>query len=243
LEELNEIVTLMNEVEDNFNLIKSAENYLSVQSNMSDDLASSEKDKIRSDMQFVSETLSKNREKIAELEKKLKTSVVRSEQLQQTLNNLRAQLDEKTMALIALNNELELKDQKIAELSDNIIALSKSVQDLSEQSNAQQKTIEAQTKELNTVYYCFGTAKELRRYGVLKSGQLGVNFNKDFFIKEKMNKLDIIQLKAKKGKLISKHPDGSYEFVKNTNKQVELKILSPKKFWSLTKYLVVEVHM
>ncbi|MDR0613413.1 MAG: hypothetical protein LBG45_08055 [Dysgonamonadaceae bacterium] len=242
--ELDEIVTLLNEVEDNFDNIKSAENYLSVQSNVSGELAPSVKDKIRSDMQFVTETLSKNREKIAELEKKLKGSAVQSKQLQQTLNNLRTQLDEKTMALVTLNEELELKDQKITELSDNITTLSKDVRELRAYSNSQQETIDAQTKALNTVYYCFGTAKELKNQGILKDGQLGANFNKDYFIKVKdLNRLETVSLYAKKGTLVSKHPDGSYEFVKNANNQVELKILDSKNFWSLTKYLVVLVNM
>lgn len=47
----------------------------------------------------------------------------------------------------------------------------------------------------------------------------------------------------KKGKLISKHPDGSYEFGKDSNGQAELRILDPKNFWSLTKYLVVQVNV
>jgi septal ring factor EnvC (AmiA/AmiB activator) len=242
--ELDEIVTLLNEVEDNFNSIKSAENYLTVQSNTSGELTPSVKDKIRSDMQFVTETLSKNREKIAELEKKLKNSAFQSKHLQQTLNNLRTQLDEKTMALVAMNEELEHKDRKIAELSDNITTLSKDVQDLRVYSNSQQETIDAQTKELNTVYYCFGTSKELKNQGILKDGQLGANFNKDYFIKVKdLNKLQVVPLYAKKGTLVSKHPGGSYEFVKGANNQVELKILDPKNFWSLTKYLVVLVNM
>jgi chromosome segregation ATPase len=242
--ELDDIVTLLSEVEDNFNSIKSAENYLAVQSNASGELAPSVKDKIRSDMQFVTETLSKNREKIAELEKKLKNSAFQSKQLQQTLNNLRTQLDEKTMALVTLNEELEQRDQKIAELSDNITTLSKDVQDLRAYSNSQQETIDAQTKELNTVYYCFGTSKELKNQGILKDEQLGANFNKDYFIKVKdLNKLQVVPLYAKKGALVSKHPDGSYEFVKTANGQVELKILDSKNFWSLTKYLVVLVNM
>lgn len=242
--ELDEIVTLLNEVEDNFNNIKSAEDYLSVQSNVSGELTPAVKDKIRSDMQFVTETLSKNREKIADLEKRLNGSVIQSKQLQQTLNNLRTQLDEKTMALVSLKEELELRDQKIAELSDNITTLSKDVQDLRAYSNSQQETIDAQTKELNTVYYCFGTAKELKNQGILQDEQLGANFNKDYFIKVKdLNRLKIISLYAKKGRLVSKHPDGSYEFVKNANNQVELKILDSKNFWSLTKYLVVLVNM
>jgi uncharacterized protein YhaN len=242
--ELDEIVTLFDEVEDNFNSIKSAENYLTVQSNTSGELEPAVKDKIRSDIQFVTEILSKNREKIAELEKKMKSYAVQSKQLKQTLNSLRSQLDEKTMILVTLNEELEQKDLKIDELSDNIIALSKDVQELRTYSDSQQEIIDSQTKELNTVYYCFGTSKELKNQGILEGGQLGANFNKNYFVKvTDLNKLQTIPLYAKKGVLVSKHPGGSYEFVKTANGQVELKILDTKNFWSLTKYLVVLVNM
>jgi chromosome segregation ATPase len=241
---LDEIVMLLNEVEENFNNIKSAENYLTMHSNTSEELSPSVQEKIRTDIQFVTETLSKNREKIAELEKKLKNSAVQSKQLKQTLHNLRTQLDEKTMALVILNEELEQKDVKIAELSENIMTLSKDVQDLRAYSNAQQKIIDTQTEELNTVYYCFGTSKELESQGVLKGKQLTANFNKDYFIKVKdLSKLQIVPLHAKKARLVSQHPDGSYAFVKNANGQIELKILNTKDFWSLTKYLVVQVNM
>jgi hypothetical protein len=43
--------------------------------------------------------------------------------------------------------------------------------------------------------------------------------------------------------LISKHPEGTYEFTKDINGKAELKILDPKNFWSLTKYLVIEVKI
>lgn len=242
--ELDDIVSLLNEVEENFNSIKSAENYLTVQSSAPGELAPTVREKVRADMQFVTETLSRNKDKIAELEKKLSSSAIQSKQLQQTLNNLRAQLNEKTMALVALNEELEHKDRKISELSDNIMTLSKDVQDLREHSDAQEQTIKAQTKEINTVYYCYGTSKELKAQNILKDGQLGANFNKDYFIRvSDLNKLQLIPLKAKKGKLVSKHPDGSYEFGKDDNGQAELRIIDSKNFWSLTKYLVVEVDM
>lgn len=242
--ELDEIVTLLKEVEDNFNSIKSAENYLTVQSGTSGELAPDVKDKIRSDMLLVTEILSANRQKIADLEKKLKISAIQSKKLRQTLNDFRMQLDEKTMALVTLNEELEQKDQKIAELSDNILTLSKDVQDLRAYSNSQQKTIDAQTQELNTVYYCFGTFKELENQGILKDGRLSANFNKDYFIKVKdLNELQIVPLHAKKGTLVSKHPDGTYKFVKAANGQAELNILDPKNFWSLTKYLVILVNI
>jgi DNA repair exonuclease SbcCD ATPase subunit len=231
-------------VQDNFNSIKSAENYLSVQSNNPGELAPTMKDKIHADMKFVTETLDKNRQKIAELESKLKNSNIQSTQLRQTLNNLRTELDQKTMALVTLNEELERKNQQVTELSANVDNLSKDVQELRVQSNSQQQTITQQQKVITTVYYCFGTSNELEKQKILVNGQLGPNFNRDYFIKiNDLNKLTNVQLWAKKAKLVSKHPDGSYEFVKDANNQVELHILDPANFWSLTKYLVVLVNV
>ena len=242
--EMEDILSLLNEVEDNFKNIKTAENYLSVQSTTPGELAPSVKDRIHDDMKFVTETLDKNRQKIAELENKLKNSSVQSAQLRQTLTNLRTELDQKTMALVALNEELERKSQQISELSANVDNLSKDVQELRVQSNSQQQTINQQEKVITTVYYCFGTSNELEKQKILVSGQLGPNFNRDYFIKvADFKKLSVVPLWAKKAKLVSKHPDGSYEFVKDSNDQVESHILDPQNFWSLTKYLVVMVNV
>jgi chromosome segregation ATPase len=242
--ELDDILSLLNEVEDNFNTIKSAENYLSIQSNVPGEMAPTIRQKVQSNMEFVTETLNKNKEKISELENKLKNSSLQTSKLQQTVSKLRADLDQKTAALVTVNEELNRKNKQISELSTNINNLSKDVQELKTQSGAQQQTINQQQKELNTVYYCFGTSKELKDQKIIVSGNLSANLNKEYFIKvSDLNKLQNIPLQAKKGKLISKHPEGSYEFTKDSDGKAELKILDAKNFWSLTKYLVIQVNV
>ena len=242
--EMEEILSLLNEVEDNFRSIKNAENYLSVQSNTPGELTPTTKERINSDMRLITEILGKNKEKIAELENRLKNSSVQSTQLQQTVNKLRVELDQKTMALVTLNEELERKSRQISELTASVDNLSRDVQELRVQSNTQQQTIDQQQREITTVYYCFGTSNELKKQKILVNDQIGANFNRDYFIRvNDYNKLHTIQLWAKRGRLVSKHPDGSYEFVKGANNQVELHILDPANFWSLTKYLVVLVNV
>ena len=242
--EMEEILSILNEVEDNFRSIKTAENYISVQSNAPGELAPTTRERINSDMLLITETLEKNRQKITELESKLKSSSLQSGQLQQTVNKLRLDLDQKTMALVTLNEELNRKNQQISELSTSVSNLSRNVQELRVQSNLQQVTIDQQQREITTVYYCFGTSKELKNQKILDGNQISANFNRDYFIRvNDFNKLYFIQLWAKKGKLISKHPSGSYEFIKDANNQIELHILDPANFWSLTKYLVVEVNV
>ncbi len=242
--EMDELLNLLNEVEDNFQSIKSAENYLQVQSASSGDLAPSTRERIQSDMQLITETLKKNKDKISDLEKKLKNSSVQSKQLQNTLENLRNQLSEKTMALVSLQEELAARDQKIEALSSQVAVLATDVQGLRAETNSQQETIKQQDTELNTVYYCFGTAKELKTQKILVDGELGSNFNRDYFIRIKdARKFGEVPVYAKKAKLISKHPAGSYEETKDSSGNIIYKITDTKNFWSLTKYLVIQVNV
>ena len=242
--ELDQVLEILNDVEDNFRNIKAAENYLTVQSNTSGEMTPSTRERIQSDMKFITETLEKNKNQIADLEKRLKSSNLNNTKLSTTLKNLQAELEEKTNALVGLRDELAKRDRIIAELSEDVTNLSFDVHTLKTQTDAQQKIIDQQQKEINAVYYCFGTSKELKDQKILVNNQLGANLNKDYFIKVKdLNQLTLVPLFAKKGKLVSKHPEGSYEFTNDAKGQVELKILDPKNFWSLTKYLVVQVNV
>ncbi len=242
--EMDEVLGLLNEVEDNFQSIKTAENYLHVQSSSSGDMAPTTRERIQGDMQLITETLKKNKDKISELEKRLNGSSIQSKQLQNTLENFRTQLSEKTMALVSLQEELAMRDQKIEALSTEVAGLATDVQGLRAETNAQQETIKKQDTELNTVYYCFGTSKELKAQKILIDGELGTNFNRDYFIRIKdSRKLGEVPVYAKKAKLVSKHPEGSYEETKDSSGNVVIKIKDTKNFWSLTKYLVVQVNV
>jgi len=242
--ELDQIMALLDEVETNFQRIKSAENFLTMQSSSSDDITPSVRDRIQSDMQFVVETLEKNRQQITNLEDKLKKSTLNSTQLSKTLANLRKELEEKANALAVLREELTKRDQQIAELTESVTTLSNDLKTLTDEATARQQVIEQQQAELNVAYYCFGTSKELKSMNLLVKGQLGTNFNRSDFIKiDDLHTQKVIPLLAKSGKLISKHPAGTYEFVKDAYGRAELRILDPENFWSLTKYLVIEVKM
>ena len=122
------------------------------------------------------------------------------------------------------------------------------VENLSTTTAAQSEKIDAQDKELNKAYYCFGTSKELKAQNILskkglfsKTKVLQDGFNKDYFITIDIREVTEIPLFASKAKLQSNHPDGSYEFIKDEDGNMTLKISDPKTFWSLSRYLVIEV--
>ena len=203
----------------------------------------STRDRITGDMELITKTLQDNKDKISDLEKKLKNSGIQSLELKKTIERLRAEVTDKTIALAALQEELAKKDEQIAALSENVSHLSTSVSNWKAYSQEQAETIKTQETIIKTVYYCFGTDKELKDQKILTKGQLGTDFNKDYFIKvSDPETLTIIPLYAKKAELISKHPSGTYRIIKGTDGKVSLVIGDTNKFWTLTKYLVVKVN-
>ena len=219
-EDMNEILTTLNEVETDIQSIREAENYLDIKG--IGDMEKSKREQIRENMQMISATLKKNKEQISELEKRLQKSGIQSAALKKTIARLSTELDQKTSMILNLQEELAKKNVRIQELDEMVTTLNEDVEDLSTQTQAQDKKIKAQDKKLHTAYYCFGTGKELKDQKILsggglfaKSKVLQAGFNKDYFITIDIRETKEIPLFAGKAKLKTNHPEGSYELEKD----------------------------
>lgn len=247
-EELNEMLSTLNDIEADIQSIRDAENYITIQQQSGGELSQTRREKIKQNMQLISETLKKNRAQISELEEKLKKSGIQSDALRKTVQRLSSELNEKTKMIVALQEDLAKKDVRIQELDEMVSSLNEDVENLSTTAAAQSEKINEQDKALHTAYYCFGTTKELKDQKILsggglfsKSKVLQDGFNKDYFISIDIREVKEIPLFAKKAKLRSNHPDGSYEFVEDEDGNLALIIKDENTFWSLGKYLVIEV--
>ena len=245
--EMDEILNTLNEVEADIQSIRDAENYLNIQQ-QSGDLNQSSRERIKENMQLISETLKRNKQQISELEEKLKKSGIQSEALRKTISRLSSELDQKANMIVALQEDLAKKNVRIQELDEAVADLNENVENLSTTNAAQAEKLDAQDKALHTAYYCFGTSKELKAQNILskkglfsKTKVLQDGFNKDYFITIDIREVTEIPLFASKAKLQSNHPQGSYEFVEDEEGNQTLKITNPESFWSLSKYLVIEV--
>ncbi|WP_304249631.1 hypothetical protein [Parabacteroides gordonii] len=246
--EMNEILSILNDVEADIQSIRDAENYLNIQQQTGGEFSKSNREQIKQNMQLISETLKKNKETINQLEDKLKKSGIQSAALKKTINRLSSELDQKATMIVALQEDLAKKNVRIQELDEMVSSLNEDVESLATTAAAQSEKLGEQDKALNTAYYCFGTSKELKDQKILsggglfsKSKVLQSGFNKDYFISVDIREVKEIPLFAAKAKLKSNHPEGSYEFVKDEDGNLTLNITDPKTFWSLGKYLVIEV--
>jgi len=245
--EMDEMITILNEIEADFQAIRDAENYLTMQ-NQGGELSVSARNQIRQNMQLISETLKKNKEQIRQLEDRLNKSNVQSSALRKTIDRLTSEIDQKATTIMALQEDLAQKNVRIQELDEIVTNLNEELEGLATVTAAQSETLNQQDKSMHTAYYCFGTSKELKDQKILSGGGLFAKskvlqdgFNKDYFISIDIREVLEVPLFANKAKLKSNHPEGSYEFAKDEDGNLTLNIIDYRSFWSLGRYLVIEV--
>lgn len=244
--ELESIMAAFNEVQEGFRLINEAENRVDLQGGAIEGASAAQK--IREDIRFISEKLQSNRDRIAELEKQLSNSKYASAQLKKTIANFKQELEAKTQQIETLQAELASKNIRIAELDDAVAGLTQHVTDLVVENKAKSAMVATQDKALNAAWFVFGTSSELKDQKIITKKLLqktkvleDKDFNKDYFTQIDIRTDKEIKLYSKSAKLLTAHPEGSYGLVKDDKEQLTLVITNPNKFWSISRYLVIEV--
>ncbi|MDU1889418.1 MAG: hypothetical protein E6767_01905 [Dysgonomonas sp.] len=245
--ELSEVNSLIEEIENNFNQIREAEKYLTIESKNKGEMSNDTKSRIKDNFEMVQEIIKKNKAELDKLNQRLKNSTGQSATLKNTVERLNKELIEKANSISELQTVLASRDAQIATLQTDVKALAENVDQLSTQTAEQAAKIKEQDKELNTAYYMFGTSKELKEAKVLKGGFLASpkilneGIEKSKFIAVDMRDVQSIPVYDKKAKILSDHPSDSYTLEKDSNNKITIKITDYKRFWSLTKFLIVEV--
>lgn len=242
--ELNEIMTTFNEVQEGFRQISAAENRVDLQRGSISENATNAKQQIAEDIEFITRTMAENREQIAKLQDQLKRSNTNSVQLKKAIESLTQELNAKSKRIEELQTELASKNIRIQELDAAVNDLTAYKESLEAENQAKTKTVTEQDKAINTAWFVFGTKKELKDQKILESGDVlkSSDFNKDYFTQIDIRTTKEIKLYSKHGELLTNHPEGSYVFEEDDKKQQTLKITHPESFWSVSKYLVIQVR-
>ena len=239
-QELEEFMGLIDQVNEGFRLIKEAEGRIDVRD------ASVEKGNtqhITEDMEFIQQTMKQNHELIEQLKKKLSNSSKSMSSLAKQVKALEQQMAEQDNRIQELQTQLAGRDIVIEEQGKTISKLNENVSSLTTENEEKAAQVAAQDKELNTAWYVFGSKKELKEQRILTSGDVlkDGNFNKGYFTQIDIRHTKSIRTYSKSAKVLTSHPDGSYQLIKNDNKEYEIQITDPALFWSVSKYLVVQV--
>lgn len=243
---INEFFKVLNEIESNLAVIKEKEKIIAKTTGVGNEMKDDARERINDDIVLINELMEKNRKSIRYLNKQLKESNLKIGELEERLVQTTKLLEERDQEIV------ELKD-KLAKLNFDIETLNATVDTLSTQKQQLKQEVAQKVDKLNTAWFAYGTKKELIDNKVIdktggflglgKSTRLKSDFDASYFTQIDITKTTIIPLVGKKATLITTHPAETYKLVINQEGIVEkIEILDVNKFWSASKYLVIQIE-
>ena len=248
--ELDELFATINSIEQGLSSIRETENILAIQSAEGMEVKEGSKEKLMQDVEAIQNAIKGYQ---AEIEKLKKDKRLQSAQFKKRLNAMQKELKEKSAVIESLSNQIAEKDaqivlqtKQIASLDQVVSNLKNEVSNLNDESSQLKAKVADQEEKIWSVYYIVGSKSDLIEAGVMtkgglfKAAKVSYQSEQEAFVKIDSRKITEINTNAKKAKVMSVHPEGTYEFVENDSEMV-LNITNPDKFWQQTKYLVIQV--
>lgn len=245
--EKDSLMQLMGDIADGMQQIKELEDIVSV-NNLNGETPD-RKQQLRDDIVLIQEAINKHKQRLNDLEKRLKQSTNYNATMQKSIANLKAQLEDQQKTINNLTEQLAAAHIQIKNLNQSVDSLStvnKAIAKEKEAAQQESKQLTNEVNTLNTCYYVIGSNKELKANKIIESGFLRKtkilqgDFEMSYFTKADRRTLNEIPLHSNKAQLMTNHPKDSYEIVEHGNMKT-LHILNPARFWEKSNFLVVKV--
>lgn len=241
---LNEWMLTFDQIEKNLATVKEKENIISTKST-DQEFSKDKKQAILKDIEYVNTLLDQNKKKIASLTAQLKNSGGQIKGLQAKIDELTETMKQRETEVADLKVALQQRDFQITELNTKMTDAQIAIAQKDEK-------ITNQTAEINKGFIAYGTYKTLKAKGLVskEGGFLGIgkreglhqNFSDSLFTQVNITETKSIPVNSKSAKLITDHPAGSYELIRDKdNKIASIEIKDPQEFWKISKYAVVEI--
>lgn len=238
LDELLGYMDIVQDVDSSFEAIRESQNMLSMVSY--EEGSQGVKQRVQENIYMISNLLAENNAKIAELEERLNESDLKNTKFQKTINRLKKDLKAKNAEIAQLYKDLESKNFKIDSLMVENQIVGQRAAELTALSEAQLAQLNAQDVALHTAYFFMGTRKELRANDInVKDKDSG--YRTSLFTPIDIRTFDRLSTDSKSAKILTKHPENSYELVRGEDKKYTLIIKNPTDFWNASKYLIIQV--
>lgn len=243
--EIDDLFQMLNEIEGNLSMINSK--YSNVQEMRRNDTEGNynHKQQIADQMSSIENIMADNKAKIAQLNSRVSNLSKKNADLQAYITRL----EERSAAQEAQIAELltELENNKVV-----IKGLNQSVNDLTASNKEKDEYIAQQVADANRAYFVVGSYVELRNAGIVNKtgGFIGIGRKQgtmadmptEMFTEIDRTKVTTITVNKKNARVISQHPENSYELVNDEEDSkvvAYLRILNPSQFWKYTDYLVI----
>lgn len=241
-ESLTEFISTYNEIQDNLAMINLKEDEIRIRSNNTE-MGEDGKQWILQEIKNINYLREENENKIKILQGELK----KSKKANAELNAANERLNE---MVTRLQRQILNQEEQIKSLQQQLDDLDAEYTELFDAYQEQYELAIDVMRELNEVYYAYGSLKELKDNHVLieKGGFIGVgktkmlkdDFNEEYFTKIDMYKKTEIPVVGKKIRLATDHPSSSY-VIEGEGESKKIVINDPTAFWKVSKYLVVVV--
>lgn len=244
LAERDELLSLVKEVSNGLEQIKQLENIMTLSATNTKESAG-KKTQILSDISILKEKIQQRKEQLQKLESKLQRSTINNKELQETVDALRIQMDSQIEGIESLKQQLTAANEQIGILNNAVDSLSTTISTVSVERDAAQEASVKLENELNACFFIVATKSELKEHNIIESGFLRKtklmkgDFDKGSFIISDKRILDTLLLMTKKAKILTNHPETSYEIIEENGQKI-IRIIDPEQFWSLTNYLVIQ---
>lgn len=202
---------------------------------------------IRQNLANIKARLAANKELLAAMEAKLNSSSNKNSVLAKTIEQLKNHIASQDEKIAQLESDLSNARVAIDSLNTQVASTEESLREETAAKEQAQEEAVANANEANRVYYAIGTNKELKQNGLLEKKFLGStkilkgDFNAAYFTAADQRTLTSIPTNSKDVKVWTNMPSGSYEIVGSKDGPKTIRITNPEKFWSLTKYLIIQI--
>lgn len=203
------------------------------------------KKQIMARIQSYKELLERQREQLAEMEKKQKSDKKGIRELNTIIGRLRQEIYDKEQKIAELERDLSTSRKNIEELQTIVVQTKEIASTTAEERDALQEIATAQDEIINQGFFMVGTKRELKDMGVVKgvfrSKADYANLDDSKFTRIDIREFTEMSINGRSAKLITEKPADSYVLTDNGNGTCTLKITNPTSFWQSSQFLIIQV--
>ena len=200
-------------------------------------------DTVLSRIATLKASVERTKDRIEELDAKLKRGGVKIAGLERMIAGLRKSASEKEARIAALSTQVDT-------LQTQVVGLNTEVQTKQQDLDQKQQELTDKQHELATIFYTMGTKKELTKSGVIatKGGVLGFGktprptgtVNESNFTPLDTDQETVIRIPAQKAQVLTAQPVASYTIQPVSKDVVELRIVDPKEFRKVRHLIILK---
>lgn len=242
--EIADLVTTFGEVSAKLDEINGVINVAGVEENTE---LPSQRDRLMAQLQDVQRRIEEKQEALEKLQRQYSAALGQNKELKKTIERMQGEIAGYVAKIQEYEAQIQDKNRRIEQLSSELTTAQDSINTVTTIAEGQKTALATQDKMLNSGYYIIASTKELKAMGLIKKGVFTAaritpsTFDTSVFHQIDIREVTEIPLGSKDAKILSAMPDTSYELVKDYDRTLKIVITDPASFWSITRYLVVQI--